>query len=91
MLTPRTAPAADQLDTEIVAAALERRLASGLADGLDPCERFSLSISLTTATIPVLVERGPHDDSSCRWIFDQPQVHDDGTVEYRTRWEHVRS
>jgi hypothetical protein len=72
-------------DTETVTAALARQILSGARNGFDPDEAKSIFIPLTTATIPVSVESGPNADWSYRFLFDQPHVHDDGTVEYRVR------
>jgi hypothetical protein len=72
-------------DTAIVAAALERQLIQGMLNGFDPSEAKSVFIPLTTAMIPVSVECGPSDDWTCRFVFDLPHLHEDGTVEYRVR------
>jgi hypothetical protein len=72
-------------DTEIVTAALQRQTIRDVLNGFDQRETRSVFIPLTTATIPVFVDSGPNDDWTCRFIFDAPEVHDDGTVEYRVR------
>jgi len=72
-------------DAQIVAAALERQIAEALLSSDDPVESKSVFIPLTTATIPICVERGPSDDRTCCFVFDRPQVHSDGVVEYRLR------
>jgi hypothetical protein len=74
-----------QSDAAIVTAALERQILRSVANGFDPSDSQSVFIPLTTATIPIRVESGPNDDWSCRFVFDLPQVHDDGTIEYRVR------
>jgi hypothetical protein len=72
-------------DAQIVAAALERQIAEALVSRGDSHESKSVFIPLTTATIPICVERGPSDDWTCCFVFDRPQVHSDGVVEYRLR------
>jgi hypothetical protein len=76
---------ADKSDAQIVAEALERQITRSARNGFDPRESKSVFIPLTTATIPIRVETGPNAEWACRFIFDQPQVHDDGTLEYRLR------
>jgi hypothetical protein len=73
------------LERQIVAAALERQILPAALRQSDPRESKSVFIPLTTATIPISVESGPNDDWTCRFVFDHPQVHSDGTVEYRVR------
>jgi len=72
-------------DAQIVAAALERQVVEALLSRGDSHESKSVFIPLTTATIPICVERGPSDDWACCFVFDRPQVHSDGVVEYRLR------
>jgi hypothetical protein len=72
-------------DAQIVAAALERQIAEALLSSDDSHESKSVFIPLTTATIPICVERGPSADWTCCFVFDRPQVHSDGVVEYRLR------
>jgi hypothetical protein len=72
-------------DTEIVTAAFKRQIIGSVRRGLGVSDSKSVFIPLTTATIPVRVESGPNDDWACRFVFDLPQVHNDGTVEYRVR------
>jgi hypothetical protein len=71
-------------DSEIVTAALERQIvAVSLAEAW-PHDSKSVFIRLTTATLPVRVEID-NDDWTCRFVFDLPHVHRDGTVEYRVK------
>jgi hypothetical protein len=49
-------------DAQIVAAALERQVVEALLSRGDSHESKSVFIPLTTATIPICVERGPSDD-----------------------------
>ncbi len=72
-------------DAQIVAAALERQIAKALLSTCDSHESKSVFIPLTTTTIPICVETGPNDDWACYLVFDRPQVHSDGVVEYRVR------
>jgi hypothetical protein len=46
-------------DTEIVTAALGRRIIQGILNGFDPSDEKSVFVPLTTATIPVCVESCP--------------------------------
>jgi hypothetical protein len=72
-------------DAEIVAGALERQIVEALLSCGDSHESKSVFIPLTTATIPICVESGPSADWTCCFVFDRPQVHSDGVVEYRLR------
>ena len=72
-------------DAQIVAAALERQIVEALLSHGDSHESKSVFIPLTTATIPICVESGPIADWTCCFVFDRPQVHSDGVVEYRLR------